>query len=1035
MTFSIFHISDLHFKNDHPCIDRIRLLRDDILNHVQQKKKSYLVFTGDLVDSADDNLYSVLLDEFFLELHAICKGIYLVPGNHDVQWSVSDEVQCDRFLNDTTQSYLYDSSAKLCLDNPFLIEDPFSNYRSLQSLLSSYQEETFFGSLDINSDFSFVGLNSAWLSCRRSGEKKDIHNLKIDPSIVQYFSEKIDTNKLCICTMHHPLTWMVENGRQRIQDLISSHFDLFMFGHVHSPTTTAGNFNGSSCLFLQAPAVHSTHTVGCNAYAIVNVDGPYKKYEITYRTFSDSQHLFVPGVDICPEGVRYPTEEDRNHWYHLRHYTKSGLHARFEEDIKKVDFSDWFKKHFIAKSKMNKAFIEPNVARHEYVNGRKVDAVPMKLSESLDNDTQYQFVMGPQDCGLTTAAFLTCRHISEHFTVFRTVPAYINLANLNVNKASLLREANRTTPVHYTYAEITKLADEGGITFVCDQIGLPDTTKFNHLLDVLKKYFPTCRAILFCAEDSGVPATTDPGELQFSPLRDVVFAVQELTVDGIQELIRVRQPQTAQLDIDSLLNKVVASFKQMDEPVFPSAATVLLDTLQQMPDFRPINRVRLLERYVECLLGRLDPEDVREGSFNSNDKIIFLSHVAGVFATESKSKVSMQQWDRICKQYSENKLLELPGSLLEEFTQKGVLLIQNGSITFRADYLFSYFVAKEMNLNPSIFTSISSQDAFYANHKEIVFYGELEGVDSTTILNDTRSRLISLEEDINEMYVNNEVNFEEEWQTMLSEGRESSEKKLLATVNDVMEEEPTEASVNRARARDLHSVDRRRGVVERATIRELEARWLVSIKTYFQLLKHAANLPAKDKMQHLWKAVQSSELFVKSLATKRTHISTKVLYYDSGILYINPLAEIDIERSKQEIKYLLPMSFASMLGELLANPQLAPAYRELLKHHEGSEITRYLARQLLLEIPSNKNKKVFVDDLINAKEIVLQTCSLQGLKEKYLGYSLSEESRVYYSDIIASIAKEPKLEVSFQYKDLQKRRLLSDMKKNFWEKK
>ena len=302
--------------------------------------------------------------------------------------------------------------------------------------------------------------------------------------------------------------------------------------------------------------------------------------------------------------------------------------------------------------------------------------------------------------------------------------------------------------MRYTNAEMRTLTEEGGVTFIFDQLGLPETEKFNLLIDTLKKYFPNCPSIIFCAEDGGLSESENPGELRMSPLTDIIFEIQELNVDGIHELVCNHRPSATQLEIDGILNNVVASFKQMDEPVFPSSAAVILETLQKIPDFRPLNRVRLLDRYVECLLGRLDPDDVREGTFNSNDKINLLSYVAGVFATESFSKVTIKKWNEICRSYGQSKLLELPTDLLAEFTQKGVLILQNGSVTFPADYLFSYFVAKEMNLNATVFSYISSQEAFYANHKEIVMYGELEGVDNSKILERTFERLSSLEDTI-----------------------------------------------------------------------------------------------------------------------------------------------------------------------------------------------------------------------------------------------------------------------------------------------
>ena len=119
---------------------------------------------------------------------------------------------------------------------------------------------------------------------------------------------------------------------------------------------------------------------------------------------------------------------------------------------------------------------------------------------------------------------------------------------------------------------------------------------------------------------------------------------------------------------------------------------------------------------------------------------------------------------------------------------------------------------------------------------------------------------------------------------MISDEPDLVNDELYDMVNKISDEQPTEESIDNARRRDLGSVGRQRGVIRRTTIKALESRWLVSIRTYFQLLKHTANLPADDKMRHLFKAADSSELFIKGLTTKRAHIGTQPTYYYSGIV-------------------------------------------------------------------------------------------------------------------------------------------------------
>lgn len=1027
MTFSIVHVSDLHFKNDHPCIERIRLMRDDILRQVQNEK-CYLIFSGDLVNAGDDNLYEVLLDEFFVHLDEAVEAIYLVAGNHDIQRAHTDADACQMFLNDSSQSYLYEKGASPNLSNPFKNFDPLKNFNDFHSLISSFQIANFFGTQDTNPDFSFVGLNSTWLSHERPVGQSDLGKLKIDPAAVEFFLERIDDSQFKICAMHHPIDWIAESVRQQVQNLLTERFDLVVFGHVHNPSSISGTFNNGECLLLQAPAVKSTYSLGTNAYSIVRVDGNAKKYEIRYRSFSESQRKFVVGSDLSDGGVKYPTSTDERHWHNFRTGTKSGLLERFQEQISDVDFSDWYRKNIVSKGKLVGDFVEPSLSRVEYKDGQEVEGEPKKLADSLLRHTAVQIVTGPQDCGLTTAAFLTVRSLCDEFAKRNRVPAYVSLKNTSIDKASLIRAAVNSSPISYSHAEMTRLIEDGGVIFVFDQIGLPETQKFNRLRQTLERYFSNSESIIFCAVDGGFDEASDTSELALSPLTDVIFELNPLDVDRIHTLISSQKPTASVEEIDSVLQNVISSFKQMDEPLYPSSVAVLLETLRQIPEFRPLNRVRLLDRYVECLLGRFDLEDVEQGTFNSNDKVNFLAFASGYFAKNKKEWISRKQWKDICDSYEKGKLIELPPDLLSEFTEKGILIIQGGQITFRADYLYSYFVAKEMNQNSKMFELIAEDDAFYSHHREIVFYGELEGVDNASLLDATYRRLGVLEEEILETYSRRGVDFDDEWRSLLDSEVATDGEHLSETVEEIIEETPNPETIGRARESDLDGVDRNRGIQSRQTIRELELRWYISIRTYLQLVKHSTNLEGSDKLRHLEKALESSELFIKGLAAKRDVIAATPAYYHSGILYLNPLAETDPERAKREFKFAVPSSFAKIVSDLMSNPQLSPAYRKMLQ--QESELKKFLARHLLLEAPHRENHRQFVESLTSSSEIVLQTCSLRRLKAKYLGYSVNPENRTFYSGIVESIASDKSLKKSLQHRQLKKERMLKDMKEN-----
>ena len=494
MTFSIVHLSDLHFKRDHPSLDRLRMLRDDIRTHTKPET-SYLAFTGDLVNAADDDLYPILLDEFFAHFDSIFKGMFLVPGNHDIQWSSASRTECDKLFEDATQAYLYKPGVTLNLENPFEKANSLENFQVLNELISSYKELTYFGSFDVNEDFSIACLNSTWLSYQRPTPDSDRGKLRIDPPVCQHFIDKMKGSKFSIFITHHPTEWLDQRIRQAVENMITANFDLALFGHTYNPSTISGVFNAGECLVIQAPAVQSSASLGNNAYSIIHVDPLHKKYEIHYRMFSEVRNQFVVGEEIAEHGVKYPSDDDQLHWKHIKTRTKTGLLTRFQNDSRKIVFEEWYDTHFISKNKLKHEFIEPRVSRLKQRTSEREDTPKEKLTDAVARDVHRQYVIGPQDCGLTTAAYLVAKHIAENYSRFEAVPVYVNLNELTVNKATLVRQAVRTSPVPYSYTEMQTLVEGGGVYFIFDQIGLPETEKLNRVVSTMDRYFSNCRSI------------------------------------------------------------------------------------------------------------------------------------------------------------------------------------------------------------------------------------------------------------------------------------------------------------------------------------------------------------------------------------------------------------------------------------------------------------------------------------------------------------------------------------------------------------
>lgn len=1021
-------MSDLHFKNGHSSLDRLKVLAEDIHQNTI-KGQTYLAFTGDLVDRGDDDLFPNLYEHFLAKLTDHFLGIYTSPGNHDIQRNRTSEEVVIKFLENSEQTYLFDNNSNLILNSPFE-KNPFENYFNLQDAICDFDQTNFYYSKKSVGPIRFVSLNSSWLCAKRANKVSDEGKLRIHPAVMDVANKDWVSTDFNICLTHHPLNWLNIEQRGDVARKISDHFDLHLFGHEHTPSATLQGFHNGGCLTLQSPAALSKYGHGSNAYSIIDIEPKQKKIRIKYRTHSEPRGQFIDGNDIVEGGTFYPTNEDRSFWETYEKKRPTNLKIEFKDEFTEFDPQVWRGNSFKTKTRFEVELVEPFVSEFSFSGLSGTDTTGSKrkipLFQSFRQAKQRLVVIGETDSGLSTSAFLLARYVMVNFDDYNIIPVYIDIANCSsINRASILHEAHRSCPINIPHKRIEELAVEGQLLPIFDNISLTNTEKFNQLIGTLEKYFPKSRVAFFAYKDAMIGNDGLGSSLELSDEKDSMFSLDQLSIQQIRRLVVNWKADAPERQIQKLTETVVSSFKQMDEPIFPSTAVLLLETLQRIPEFRPLSRVALLDRYVECILGRFDLADVSVGAFNSNQKILFLSFIASSMARNDQRALTDLEWSQLVSDYNAKKLLETPRVLRAEFIEKGILLETSMGVTFRADYLFSYFVAKQMSVEQEAFTFFTDNDNFYKFHKEITYFGELEGTDTATLLEATEGRLQALESLIQDAYTKVGLDFNTEWDAMIGDNKGSPEK-VSSQVEDLLETVPTAESIERAQGRQLGSTRRARGVGERSTIRQFEHRWLVALGTYLDLLKFSVNLNADTKLHHIKKSLESCELFTKSLAAKRSVIASERYALISGILYINNLAVIDPQKAIDNFKIYAPESVANFFSERTSNEQLLPAFLACVD--DATEIGGFLLRALFLELPSTSSSSVFVDSWQKCETNALKTASLNHLKKSYLARSVSKEKEKLYKSMIDRIAVDnanllPK-------KTLEKRRLLATIQEN-----
>ena len=1026
MLITLIHLSDLHFENDTENRSRVELLCKDIAKETQLEKNVVTLFTGDLTQSGEQEQYELLLELLFGQLAEAKHEIAIVPGNHDIQHDLADPDVAERLLNDKKQSYLF--SGPSLVQTPYGDESngPLSNYMDFEGLFEPYFARNFFGYTKLVGDLSIVGMNSAWLSFKRKNGDSDKGKLRAEPYILKQYSENLPENTFRVLMLHHHYDWLEENARSEFLTLATKNFDLVLFGHEHTAEMTSMARKENGVTWAQSPPLRADWSKGNNGYSLIRCNTETKAIQITYRSYSKNLEKFVPGEDFGEGGVCYPTEIDKKHF--KRSPSLSSVVLRFIGGGG-PDYISWYHDNIRSKSKHINKFVTPNIKRVVLADGEQILEPPSQLTQLFNKSSKDQFVIAPADSGLSTSAFLTLKGIAQQVKNTGDIPTFFNAENSNIYESSILTSMAQTWLVNYSTSEMRHLAAEGSVRLVVDGLNLSNPDLFNKFREIMRKNFPKVRIIAFVRTEK--VGQTIAGETKpfLSVVEDEIFELSEFDAGQIREVINMH-PKTPKDEAitNKLSNRTLESLYQINEPVFPSTVAVLVETLTRDHDFRPINKARLLDRYVECLLGRFEAEDVREGTFSSDDKIKLLSYIARNLLERDKSGLSHDQWKQDILEYEKAYLVKLPRDLLDEFEEKGLLVSERGEITFRADYLFSYFVAHQMKSDDTFAQNLISGEGLYRHGDEAVFYAELEGTDTARVLEPLYEQVNILKNKLFEQYKKVGIDLTCEWRNAVAEKFEETEEIVALENPDYIKPVPEHAD---ARAtQKLADVERRRGMIKRQNVAETEARLLIAMRIYSRLIRNALHILGDDKLRHINRLYESAEMWLGFMMSARVDIVFFPLTVTGGVRFINTDAIFNPASSIANFKYNGPNAISRVLAEAIRNPLLSPALQKALP--DLSPMSALFAREALLGLPSEDNVNAYIASIKASKEDEpLLTTSLRSLRREYLESGRNTEIRDHTLEIIKRILKVTgkvgKITIG-NLKRLETQRLLLDFK-------
>lgn len=245
MPLTFLHLSDIHFKCQlagtiHDLDYDVRNELEIDLVHVLKDTGpiNAIVVTGDIAFGGKSEDYEVArkwLASLCDKIGCQTEQVWVVPGNHDINWSEVTEVV--RTLQDSIQKTRLDDIDK-CIrelvhdpNGAALLGTPLTEYHKFAAIYGCKPQSghlTWQDQLPLNTGYKLrlIGLNSAFIS--NDNDHKTSRPLVVGQAQLD-MPRKLGQLYVSLC--HHPVSWL-KDGKV-VSAKLANRASLQLFGHVH----------------------------------------------------------------------------------------------------------------------------------------------------------------------------------------------------------------------------------------------------------------------------------------------------------------------------------------------------------------------------------------------------------------------------------------------------------------------------------------------------------------------------------------------------------------------------------------------------------------------------------------------------------------------------------------------------------------------------------------------------------------------------------------------------------------------------------
>lgn len=244
----ILHLSDVHISTDDDTELYKMQLELDLKNQLGIKMLHYLVVSGDIGTKSTSGEYKKafdLVDGIVKRFGLISERVVIVPGNHDLNWDLSDEGYDLIPKRKITESMIKKENL-VSAGEVGALKCDYDRHNKRFKHFSDHFYKKIYSGVDYPLDYSnqaiifentedkilFVGLNSSWKVDNHHKKAASVNTNSLSKAI-GIINNDIYNDWLKIAVAHHPVTGEESMNDEFMELLAVAGFRIYLHGHLH----------------------------------------------------------------------------------------------------------------------------------------------------------------------------------------------------------------------------------------------------------------------------------------------------------------------------------------------------------------------------------------------------------------------------------------------------------------------------------------------------------------------------------------------------------------------------------------------------------------------------------------------------------------------------------------------------------------------------------------------------------------------------------------------------------------------------------